>query len=157
MSDFNTKKKFYQNTDVMFDYTLSNRNINTENELRTSKIKDKKKINKIKNKRLTSYGNFTAGRGFGNLDANNNIRYGFNSRDDKKEFVNKKEGELNNRFDFLFDSKKQQAHGNISFNLGGESTRSQQLKSDSIFKYKKTDFFEENDDKVKPVGYDFKY
>ena len=162
MSEFNTKKKFYKDSDVMFDYTIVNRSINTENNLRTKYLKDKKKVNKAKNKRLTSYGNFTAGRGFGNLDANNNIRYGFNSREDKQDFATKREGKLNNRFDFLFDDKKQQVHGNISFNLSGESTRSQQLTSDSIFKYKKTDFFKEQSDdksvdKSEPVGFNFKY
>ena len=83
MSDFNTKKKFYENKDIMFEYNVTNnKSINTENQLRNLQVIDKKK--NYKNKRLTSYGNFTPGRGFGNLDANNNIRMGTDSRLDKK-------------------------------------------------------------------------
>ena len=159
MSDFNTKKKFYENKDIMFDYNIiNNKNINTENQLRTQKVLYKKK--KSKNKRLTSYGNFTPGRGFGNLDANNIIRTGIDSRTDKKEYSTKMESNLNNRFDFLFDDKKQQVHTNVNFNMGGESTRSQQLNSDCIFKYKKTDLLKEQNELKEHKendGFGFKY
>ena len=59
------------------------------------------------------------------------------------------ESKLNNRFDFLFDDRKQQVHANVNFNMGGESTRIQQLNSDCIFKYKKTDLVKESKDKLK--------
>ena len=162
MSDFNSKKKFYESKDVMFDYSMTNnKNINTETQLRTHQVNDKKK--KSKNKRLTSYGNFTAGRGFGNLDANNVIRTGIDSRVDKKNHSTKIESNVNNRFDFLFDDRKQQIHANVNFNMGGESTRVQQLNSDCIFKYKKNDLLNDNESKniknIKNVknGFDFKY
>tara|TARA_B110000908_G_C10262171_1_gene460181 strand:- start:3531 stop:4010 length:480 start_codon:yes stop_codon:yes gene_type:complete len=159
MDDFKTKKKFYKDSDIMFDYNVTNnRNINTENQLRNLNLTNKKEVKKFNNKRLISYGNFTAGRGLGNLDANNIIRNGVNSRMDTKEHSTKIEGSVNNRFDFLFDDKKQQAHGNINFNRAGESTRIQQLKSDSIFKYKKSGFIEEPESKnTKSDGFYFKY
>ena len=154
MSDFNTKKKFYENKDIMFEYNVTNnKSINAENQLRNLQVIDKKK--NYKNKRLTSYGNFTPGRGFGNLDANNNIRMGTDSRLDKKKYTTKVESKLNNRFDFLFDDRKQQVHADVNFNMGGESTRIQQLKSDCIFKYKKTDLVKESKDNKKK--FDFKY
>ena len=49
MTDFNSKKKFYENKDVMFDYNvLNNKSINTENQLRSLQINDNKKNLKIK-------------------------------------------------------------------------------------------------------------
>ena len=156
MTDFNTKKKFYENKDIMFDYNVTNhKNINTENTLRSNQLLDKKK--QSNNKRLISYGNFTAGRGFGNLEANNDIRMGKNSRNDKKNYSTKMESNVNNRFDFLFDDKKQQVHGNVNFNMGGESTRIQQLNSDCIFSYKKTDLVEEKKVVPNKKDFDFKY
>lgn len=156
MADFNSKKKFYENKEVMFDYNVSNnKSINTENQLRNLQINDKKK--KFKNKRLTSYGNFTPGRGFGNLDANNIIRMGTDSRTDKKTYSTKMESNVNNRFDYLFDDRKQQVHANVNFNMGGESTRVQQLNSDCIFSYKKTDLVEESKDIRDKKKFNFKY
>ena len=156
MSEFNSKKKFYESKDIMFDYNVTNnKSINTENQLRNLKVIDKKK--QAKNKRLTSYGNFTAGRGFGNLDANNMIRMGADSRTDKKTHNTKMESNVNDRFDYLFDNRKQQVYANVNFNMGGESTRIQQLNSDCIFKYKKTDLVEETKDIKKKKNFDFKY
>ena len=49
MSEFNSKKKFYESKDIMFDYNVTNnKSINTENQLRNLKVIDKKNKPKIK-------------------------------------------------------------------------------------------------------------
>ena len=137
MNNFKDKKKFYENKEIIFNYNTPVKNINTENNMsRDTNINSFKNNNKdttIYNKRLKSNGNFTAGRGFGNLSTNNIIRFGKDSRSDKKIYSNHLEKKINNRFDYIFDDNKQKAHANNILNIGGESTRKQQLNSGCIF------------------------
>lgn len=111
------------------------------------KFLEKTKNQKSKNlepKRLINYGNFTPGKGFGNLNQNNEIRFGVDSRNDNNKFKVKKESMINDRFDYLFDSKKQSAeHLILPFNRGGEITRKNNLNGDKIFKYQEDDLLKD--------------
>lgn len=131
------KKKFYE-SEIALSYQVR-KDINAETFLRNSQ---KSKDNSIKNSnRLKNYGNFTPGRGFGNLQNNNFVRFGENTRKDKKEFNKNLERNINYRFDYLFDDKKQQAFTKNNLKMN-ENTRKQQIRSDSIFDHQKFDFDE---------------
>jgi len=79
---------------------------------------------------------FGPGRGFGNLNINNEIRNGINTRADNNNFKKKSEKEINNRFNFL--DKNYQNINNIIFpyTRGGEITR-KQLDKNKNFNYNK--------------------
>lgn len=117
---------------------LNKKDINTDTFLRNTNMST---IQTDTNNRLTNYGDFTPGRGFGNLHNNNTMRLGENSRNDNKNFSKTLESNINCRFDYLFDNKKQMAftQNNIIMN---QNTRKQQIKSDKIFDHHKFDFSE---------------
>lgn len=114
------------------------RDVNAEDFLRKSNIK---KSNENKNKYI-NFGNYTAGRGFGNLDNNNFVHFGKNSRDDNKKFNNNLEEDVNYRFDYLFDNKKQMAFASDNHIIKGSSTRKQHLNSESVFNHNSIDMNE---------------
>lgn len=129
----NTKKKFYENSEI-FNYEIPEKNINTERNI-TNNLKNQKS-KQLEPKRLKNYGNFTAGRGLGNLNENNEIRFGSDSRLDNEKFKLKKESMVNDRFDYLFDTKKQSTeHLILPFNRGGEITRKVNTDGEKIFRY----------------------
>ena len=131
------KKKFYE-CEIAISHQIK-KDVNTENFLRTSQKSTKIKSNE--SNRLKNFGNFAPGRGFGNLYNNNSMRFGENSRHDTKQFSKDLESNANFRFDFLFDNKKQKAFTESTLKIN-ENTRKQQVRSESIFDYKKFDFNE---------------
>lgn len=114
------------------------RDVNAESFLRKSNVK---KSSESKTKYI-NFGNYTAGRGFGNLDNNNFVHFGENSRDDNNKFNNNLEQNINCRFDYLFDNKKQMAFASDNPVMKGSSTRKQQLNSESVFHHNSVDMNE---------------
>ena len=121
----NRKDKIQMKLDNILD--PSNYNINYKNSLR----KDKNEINGFYYTNRES----TLGRGFGNLDISNNIRYGDASRNSTKEY--KKQQEESQIFDYQFQYVDTNAQTDIikdkylqnpnnlilPFSRGGDSTR----------------------------------
>lgn len=125
--------------EVFFPQKPIIRDVNTESFLRNSKNDNSKKNT---NDRLANYGNHAPGRGLGNLESNNFIHFGENSRNDKKKFDNKLEQSIDCRFDYLFDNKKQMAFANYDSQINGSSTRKQNLSSESVFNHNRLDMTE---------------
>ena len=68
--------------------------------------------------------NFSAGRGFGNLDVSNDIRFGENSRSNLDDFKKKREGMIVDRFEYLNKNFQDPQNIILPFPRGGEITRS---------------------------------
>ena len=89
---------------------------------------------------------FNAGRGFGNLDVSNDIRFGINSRSDFDKFKKKREELVQDRFEYLDRNFQNPKNIILPFPRGGEITRSKVIIQD----------IEANKNKHNE-NYDFKY
>lgn len=166
--NFAKKEKFFNINSRLTDNQIPNKmdSIDTENKLKKMEYNTKSKIQvslndnlnpnnydiKVKNiikpnnDNNSNYhfigNNFEPGRGFGNLNVSNDIRYGFNSRCDSKVVKQEREQEVIERWDFI-DNRYQNVN-NIVMEMprGGESTRKEQnqlvlnnLEQDKEIKY----------------------
>jgi hypothetical protein len=86
--------------------------------------------------------NIGAGRGFGNLEISNDIRYGDASRHDTKEFKEVKEGQqlFDYQFQYLDRNFQDPSHIVMGIPRGGESTRKQNQLTVNTMREDSTDF-----------------
>jgi len=136
------KDKFYSRPidSMMLACNNMKQNIESENELHKFKMTKKDKmIDRPENERLQqiNYGfNYGAGRGFGNLDMANNIRFGDNSRADIKQYKEDRESQqtFDHMFSYLDNNKHTEYQNSINYMVrGGENTRKQnQLNIDTM-------------------------
>ena len=138
----NTKDKFILRNNINNDnihgtYILPETKselIDMESQLKKSSITTKNKTEKILDD--NSYGAiFSAGRGFGNLNVANDIRYADSSRLDSKEYREQRETMQTFDYQFSYLDRNFQNPDNIVMPIprGGESTRKQnQLNIDTM-------------------------
>lgn len=134
-SSNNTKQKFIEKespADFWLTKEKSEQTIDNESKLKKSQLTIKKD-NPMDNLQVTTINNksMEAGRGFGNLNISNDIRYGGSSRLDTKNFKEKQESRQMFDFQFQYLDKDYQNPNNIVMPIprGGDMTRKQ--KSDT--------------------------
>jgi hypothetical protein len=138
----NKKNKFFIRYDLTDDnmhgtYAMSDKKsdlIDMESQLKKSSHITKNKIEKISEN--NNYGsNFCAGRGFGNLNIANDMRYADSSRLDTKEYREQRETQqtFDYQFSYLDRNFQDPSHIVMPMPRGGESTRKQnQLNIDTM-------------------------
>lgn len=113
------------------DFWLSNeKSIDDESKLKKAQITSKNKVMLQPAMQSSQYCNnksMEAGRGFGNLNISNDIRYGGSSRMDTKEFKEKQESRQMLDFHFQYLDKDYQNPNHIVMPIprGGDMTRKQ--------------------------------
>lgn len=127
------KQKFIEK-ESLNDFWLSKeksaQSLDIESKLKKSQIISKEKMDEVNPHYGTQYCNnksMSAGRGFGNLNISNDIRYGGSSRMDTKEFKEKRESRQMLDFHFQYLDKDYQNPNNIVMPIprGGDMTRKQ--------------------------------
>ena len=103
---------------------------------------DLKSDNIRKTKSYTSYygDHYGPGKGFGNVDTNNNIRNGKSTRLENETFYKKQESTINNRQDILFKNYQNPKNLILPFPRGGEITRKTVNRNQDIRKEDFTEF-----------------
>jgi len=128
------KQKFIEKespNDFWLSKEKSTQALDIESKLKKSQFTSKNKIDTQSNQQQdTQYCNnksMSAGRGFGNLNISNDIRYGGSSRMDTKEFKEKRESKQMLDFHFQYLDKDYQNPKNIVMPIprGGDMTRKQ--------------------------------
>jgi hypothetical protein len=156
----NKKNKFFIRYDLTNDnmpgYNITPENksdvIDKESDLKksilTTKNKELQKDNKTNMYSACERFNYSAGRGFGNLNISNEIRNGDSSRNDSKEFRESRESRQ--LFDYQFsylDTDFKDPTPVMPMQRGGESTRKQnQLQVDTMRNISLTDNTKKNID-----------
>jgi hypothetical protein len=121
------KKKFIKNKKMTedIDNKIEKKIIDVENELLLKQNYNKKN----EQYKYNNYNFFNNNLYNNNLDLSNDIRYGMNTRDDKKEYKKNKEEYINERQDYLPDILNNIQNPNnliLPFPRGGEITRKNQ-------------------------------
>jgi len=125
------KQKFIEKESPNDFWLSKEKSIDNESKLKKSQLTTKEKIDtKSNHQQDTQYCNnksMSAGRGFGNLNISNDIRYGGSSRMDTKEFKEKQESRQMLDFHFQYLDKDYQNPNNIVMPIprGGDMTRKQ--------------------------------
>ena len=112
------------------DFWLSNeKSIDDESKLKKAQITSKNKVIQpaMQSSQYCNNKSMEAGRGFGNLNISNDIRYGGSSRMDTKEFKEKQESRQMLDFHFQYLDKDYQNPNHIVMPIprGGDMTRKQ--------------------------------